>query len=172
MKSKFILASVLLFMSLAAVAQPKFRAITDTTKTVAERYFKNYARLGFDSMAVDMANEYSFEDPTARIIFQGLRINGKEQALENFKKVYTFFNVSLPVNRSYFSGNYGVFEGVYKFSVNAPNNEVMSFELPIVVIIKVENGKVTEHRDYADYQAYLAQSQKEMARIKAKAKGN
>lgn len=172
MKSKLFVALFFLFMSIAAVAQPKFRAITDSTKTVAERYFKNYARLGFDSMAVDMANDYSFEDPTARILFQGLRINGKEQAIENFKKNYTFFNVSIPVTRTYFSGNYGVFEGVYKFSVNVPNNETMSFEIPIVVIIKVENGKVIEHRDFADYQAYIAQNQKEMARIKAKAKGN
>lgn len=57
------------------------------------------------------------------------------------------------------------------YFVYYPKKEVISFELPITIIIKVENGKVVEHRDFADYQAYLSQYQKEMARLRAKASG-
>ena len=158
-----------LFIAVVVIAQPKdFKAITASTKTVAERYFKNYAQLNGDSMAIDIADDVTIDDLTSKLLFNNPRISGKEEAVKNFKRDKIIFNVSVPLSRSFFSGNYGVFEGVYTYSMYTPSKEVVSFALPIVVTIKVENGKVTEHRDYADYQTYLSQMQKEMARIKAK----
>ncbi len=170
MKSRLVILFV--FVSLKLIAQGnQFKELTTSTKIVSERYFEQYAKLGFDSMAMDMSENYNFEDPTAKVIFNGLNIEGKDKAIANFKANYTFFNVSIPTIRRYFSGNYGIFEGTYKFSTYTPKKEVISFELPITIIIKVENGKVVEHRDFADYQAYLSQYQKEMARLRAKASG-
>lgn len=169
MRIKFYLLSLLLIVSIVLIAQPKtFNTITTSTKTVAERYFKNYAQLNGDSMALDIADDVTIDDLTSKLLFNNPRISGKEQAIQNFKREKIIFNVTVPVSRSFFSGNFGVFEGMYCYSMYTPNKEVVSFALPIVITIKVENGKVTEHRDYADYQTYLSQMQREMARIKAK----
>ncbi len=145
-----------------------FTELTNITKLIAERHFNHYAKLDIDSMAMEMADHINVEDPTARIIFQAQKIAGKDKVLESFKKTFTIFNVSIPTSRRYFSGNYGIFEGVYKYSSYTKNKDVISFELPITIIIKVENSKVVERKDFVDYDTFLSQLQMETARIKEK----
>lgn len=158
--SKKILLILLAFVSISAFAQKNtiFNDRTSITKEVASKYFKAYFNLDFDTMKSIMHDSISFNDPTAKYLFGGKKVVGKINVYDNFKKSYaSIIEMKQETIRTIFSSNTGVFELnlVYKFN-NDPD-QIITIEMPLIVILKVENGKVIEHRDYADYNYFMEQ---------------
>ena len=63
-------------------------------------------------------------------------------------------------SRTIFSGNYAIFEGDLDWTVGIGNGKKVSTVMPTITMLKIENGKVTEHRDFADYHPFLVEFRK------------
>tara|TARA_R110002049_G_scaffold297504_1_gene486465 strand:+ start:71 stop:601 length:531 start_codon:yes stop_codon:yes gene_type:complete len=151
---------LLTFVSISAFAQKStiFNDSTSITKEITSKYFNAYFNLDFDTMKSIMHDKISFHDPTAKFLFGGKKVMGKIDVYDNFKKSYAaIIEMKQKTIRTIFSSNTGVFELnlVYKFN-NGPD-QIITIEMPLIVILTVEDGKVIEHRDYADYNYFMEQ---------------
>jgi len=152
------IALILLSTSIYAQKNTQFRDSTAICKEVTSKYFNAYINLDFETMKSIMHDNISFQDPTAKFMFEGIKVEGKINVYENFKKSYSsIIEMKQETIRTIFSSNTGIFEVnfVWKFK-NGPD-QVITINMPLIVILTVENGKVIEHRDYGDYNYFIEQ---------------
>ena len=160
MKKNIFLTLVLglLFVSINSKAQQKFKENTATTKEITTKYFTRYLSLEFESLKELMHQDISFQDPTAKYIFGDTKHLGKKNVYENFKKAYAAILEMKSSNlESFFSSNVGVFKFTITWSYKNRMNKVITVNMPLVVILTIENNKVVKHEDYGDYTKYLKQ---------------
>lgn len=157
---KKILFITLLLLSVSTYAQKSTPFVDSTaiSKEVTSKYFTAYFNLDFDSMQSMMHDNISFEDPTARFVFGGKKIEGKTNVYENFKKSYSsIIEMNQETIRTIFSSNTGIFEINLTWKFKKGPDKVITINMPLIIILTVENGKVIEHRDYGDYNYFIKQ---------------
>jgi len=154
----FLIPFIIFASTTYAQKSVSFADSTAICKKVSNEYFEAYFNLDFDSMLNIMHDSISFQDPTARFVFGGKKIDGKDKVYENFKQSYaSILEMKQDPIRTIFSSNTGIYEInlTWKFK-NSPE-KIISIEMPLIVILTVENGKVIEHRDYGDYHYFIDQ---------------
>ncbi len=128
---------------------------TRATEKIGKQYINAYMALDWDKLETLAHKELSFNDPTAANVWvAGSQMHeGKVAAMQNFRTAYaSIVEMNFDLIREFFSDQYAIFEGSLNWTWKDdagglhPNNG-----MPIVVILKIEEGKVIEHRDYADY---------------------
>lgn len=153
------LTGLLIFLSSHSWAQDvePYNRMTAETEAIAKQYFDAYTSLDWDTVETLVAENYAFDDPTAEHIFGVTRIEGKANAINYFRTGYASISeISFDQQRAFFSSDYAVFEGTLDWTIDTGDgNEVATKAMPFVVVIKVENGKVIEHQDFADYRPYF-----------------
>lgn len=157
---KLIFFCLLFALAPARAEEPSFSELTATSEKIARAYYAYYIQLDFESMAPLLAANASFFDPTAQQIFGAQKTSGKAAVLENFKTAYAnITHMKVHDANAYFSGQYGIFSGQldWSFKSGPEQNLIHIKKMPLTVMIKVENGVVTEHRDYADYRVFTRQ---------------
>lgn len=152
---------VLSNFELQAQGVSKFNEETKTTEQITMDYFQKYLSLNFDELAKLMHQDVSFHDPTANMLMGNELAKSKDSVLAYFKTNYTIYDTHFPITQSFFSGTVGVIQTNLQWKFKGRQGNIFQFEMPLVVVLTVKDGKVIEHRDYGDYRIFIAQMEKQ-----------
>jgi len=157
-KKLLFMALTLVSISIYAQKSTTFNDSTTICKGVTSKYFNAYIDLDFDTMMSFMHDGISFQDPTARFVFGGKKVEGKINVYENFKKSYaSIIEMKQETIRTIFSSNTGIFEINLVWALKNGPDKLITINMPLIVVLTIENGKVIEHRDYGDYNYFIEQ---------------
>lgn len=147
--------------------RPSFADSTAVTRRVAEQYCAQYLAMNIDSLASFMHPEISFEDPTAKYIFEGRRFQGKEEVLRRFRKVNSSITeISAEPNGSIVSSNTALFNMTLRWTFRSQSGSFITIVTPLAIVVTVSGGLVIEHRDYGDYTTFREQYERQNALLK------
>lgn len=122
--------------------------------TIARQYLEAYSALDTDQLAVLYAETAEFNDPTSTQVegIDGPFIwHGRDAILAGIRNwARSIRTLNYDVERVYEASGHVVFVGAVYPEVDGPNG-LVRYRYPIVTIITVQDGLVTEHRDYTDY---------------------
>ncbi|MDT9000750.1 nuclear transport factor 2 family protein [Paucibacter sp. APW11] len=136
---------------------PSFEAQSAATQAVAERYLRAYVAKDWDALGAELAEQGSFHDAAARLVFGELHPRGRKAVLDYFRQVYSVLTThEFKLERAFFSGDYAVFSAVADWSFAPSGQPAVRSKTPIVITLRVQNGQVLEHVDLTDYHPYLA----------------
>jgi len=153
-----ILPALTLATPLAAQSSPAatYLAASDSSQAVGERYLKAYVALDWEAVEGMLAENASFQDPTAELIFGGRLISGRAGMMSFFRQNYAGLEMSFVESRAVYSGHYAIIEGELTWSAPLQDGpRVTSKDGAFVLILRIEGGKVVEHRDYTTYKPYI-----------------
>lgn len=153
------LPALLLAAPLAAQGTPgaRYLAASDSAREIGTRYREAYIALDWETIEGLLSENASFRDPTAELVFGGELVSGREAMMTKFRTGYAGLEMSFVQDRAIFTGHFAIFEG--KLTWSAPTQDggrLVTRDAPFVLVLRVEGGKVVEHRDYADYHPYIA----------------
>lgn len=154
-----------------AIAQtgprPSFADSTAVTRRVAEQYCAQYLAMNIDSLAHFMHPDISFEDPTAKYIFNGGRSKGKEEVLRQFRNANSSITeMSAEPGGSIVSSNTALFDMTLRWTFRSRSDTLITIVTPLTIIVTVSGGLVIEHRDYGDYTTFREQYERQTASLK------
>lgn len=152
-----------IFLSFAALATPAGAASAmdylkqgEDTAKVADAYIDAYIALDWDRLEPMVADNATFQDRTAEMLFTSLQKSGKAEIMKGFRENYAgLTKMIFHKTRTLHSGNYAIYEGDLEWGVKYPAGRIVESTTPFIVILKVEDGKVVEHRDWVDYGPFL-----------------
>ena len=137
--------------------RPRYADQRVETIKVADAYFSAYIARDWDSLEPLLADDASFADPTAELIFGNSPTEGKQAIVTKFRQGYASISeMSFLQDRAVYGGNMALYEGTLSWTLNFRDGNVLKSEMPYVAIIRVEDGKVASHRDYGDYTSFVA----------------
>jgi len=151
--------------AIAGSAQPSFEATAAATRAVAEPYFAAYIARDWATLEPLLAASGTFTDPTAEPVFGQVMNVGKAAVMKNFREGYAAIK-SMRFNRTraFVSGPVAVFEGTLDWTLAlASGHDVVTQGMPFVTTLRVVDGQVVEHRDYADYHPFVEAHRKAKA---------
>lgn len=138
-------------------ADQKYSEATRTTQQIGEKYFAAYIARDWDTIDPLLADNASFRDGTAELVFGGVIQTGKPAVIKLFRDGYASIDyMRFQKLRSYFAGNYAIFEGSLDWALKLDDGRVIKSVMPFSTILRIEKGKIVEHRDYADYAPFIA----------------
>ena len=141
--------------------EQSFKEKSKDTERIARIYFQHYLNTEIKKMGNYLNEESTWFDPTAEKVFGGKLLKGKKSIVENLTKTYqNIKGMSVENVREMFSGRFAMFEVIINYSWTPQKGKTRSYSLPAIFIFKIENGKVIEHRDYADYTVWIDQNKK------------
>lgn len=155
-----LLVLLLSFPATAALAEgnpapTSFAKRTESNQQVADRYVSAYFDKRWDDLSAVSADSLDFQDPTALLVFgPPPERDSKEKVLELFRTGYAPLELKFDQLRAVYSGDHALYEGNLDWVYHLPERDVHSIT-PMVVILRLENGKVVEHRDYVDYRPFI-----------------
>lgn len=134
-----------------------YLATSDQTRQVAQKYFDAYLARDWNAVETLVSDDVSFGDPTAVQLFGPNAHVGKAAAIKSFRETYAgLTHMKATVSRTMFASHYAIFESTLDWSVKLKGGkELRTPAMPFVVIVTVRDGKVVEHRDYADYRGFV-----------------
>ncbi len=151
---------VLAVMAVPSWAQdkPSFGEIGSKTRAVADPYFKAYVARDWDRLEPLLADGGGFADPTASLVFGSVRFDGKAATLKNFREGYAAIrHMAFHPMRSFVSGEHAVYEGTLDWTLELKGGkQAVTQGMPFITVLRVVDGQVLEHRDFADYTPFLA----------------
>lgn len=122
----------------------------------ANAYLDAYAKLDTAALAHLYAEDAVFNDPTSATVpgIGGPFVwRGRSEILAHLREwAKTTKSLNYDVDRRYEASNHVVFVGAVKPLVKTAKGDVQH-RYPIVTIITITNGRVSEHRDYTNYAA-------------------
>lgn len=150
----------------AAQAPEPLAATSAATARVAEGYFEAYIARDWDRLAPLLAEGGGFADPTAEPLFGKVEVTGKRATIDFFRTNYAAIrHMQFNRKRAFFSGRHAVFEGTLDWTLDiGGGKEAITLDMPFVTILRIEDGLVVEHRDFADYQPFVAAQRRAMGR--------
>lgn len=139
-----------------AESKPGYTQQSTETAPVAEAYIGAYIALDWNRLEPLLADNATVHDPTAELLFKTEKKDGKPAVMKGFREGYAgVTKMEFHRTRTLYSGNFAIFEGDLEWGVKFPAGRIVESRTPFVVILRVENGKVVEHRDYVDYAPFL-----------------
>lgn len=153
----WLLTAALLIGLPAAAQAPSLAELSAATQRVAEPYFAAYIARDWDKLAPLLGDDGGFSDPTAEPVFGKVESRGKAQVLRNFRENYAAIgSMQFHATRTLVSGRHAVFEGRLDWTLGlAGGREAVTEGMPFLTILKVEDGKVVDHQDFADDAPFL-----------------
>lgn len=144
-------------MQVAAQSDPSFEQAVDATRGVATPYFEAYIARDWDRLAPLLSDAGGFTDPTAAFVFGPVKHEGKDATMKNFREGYAAIkHMAFHQTRVFVSGEHAVFEGTLDWTLElSDGKQAVTRAMPFMTILRVVDGKVIEHRDYADYAPFL-----------------
>ncbi|MBP6014738.1 MAG: nuclear transport factor 2 family protein [Alphaproteobacteria bacterium] len=153
---KFMQA-LILFLSLA-VAHAEAPQPYGNAAVIAQAnaYLAAYAKLDINALERLYTEDAVFNDPTSTNVpgIGGPFVwKGRAEILAHLREwAKTTKSLNYDVERRYEASNHVVFVGAVKPLVKTAKGDVQ-YRYPIVTIITIANGRVSEHRDYTNYAA-------------------
>lgn len=141
----------------SAQERPSFDDTSVATQAVGQAYFDAYIARDWDALEPLLADNGSFLDGTAELVFGGALADGKPAMMTLFREGYEgITRMSLRPLRSIHAGHYSIFEGELDWAMMLSADREVASVMPFITILRIENGQVVEHRDYADYAPFIA----------------
>jgi len=141
---------------LLAQERPSFEDTSAATEAVGQAYFDAYIARDWDALEPLLAETGSFRDATAELVFGGALADGKPAMMTLFREGYAgITQMELRPLRAFHSGHYSIFEGELSWTLQLDENREVSSVMPFITILRIEDGQVVSHRDYADYAPFL-----------------
>ena len=160
LKTCFIVALIFVIKT-SAQEKISFEDASLKTEEIGVKYINAYFSMDWDKLELMLADCSTFADPTAAYVFGGIIRNGKQEMMKNFRENYTSIELmKFKKARSFFSGDYAIFEGDLDWTIVLQGNKRVRSIMPIITMLKVQNNKIIEHRDYADYHPFLKEYKK------------
>lgn len=135
---------------------PDYAAVSAATATVGSRYFAAYIEKRWDDLEALLADEARFSDPTATLVFGPVDHRGKAAMMKVFRENYGAISMRFSEARRIASADHMVFEGELSWTLRLPKRDIETRNMPLVTIIRIADGKVVEHQDFADYHPFVA----------------
>lgn len=152
------LGMVLAATSIGAQDRPSFRQVSAETRLVADPYFAAYIARDWDRLEPYLAEEGGFSDPTATLVFGVVKFDGKAATMKNFREGYAAItHMAFHPMRAFVSGEYAIYEGTLDWTLDlGDGKQAVTDGMPFMTVLRVVQGRVQEHRDFADYTPFLA----------------
>ncbi|MEN7538551.1 nuclear transport factor 2 family protein [Aurantiacibacter flavus] len=149
----------------AEEAPPRdYTAVSAATAPVAEAYFQAYTSRDWDALEGLLADNATFRDPTATLVFGGVESVGREAMMERFRLGYAgITHMEFTPFRQIVSGDVALAEGALHWGLDLGEGHTVDSVTPMVIVLTLADGKVVEHRDYVDYAPFLAAVRKARA---------
>jgi ketosteroid isomerase-like protein len=142
---------------LLAQERPDYTAVSAETQSVGEAYFDAYIARDWGRLEPLLADNASFLDPTADLVFGGAQVDGKAAMMTFFREGYAgITRMSVSPVRAIHSGHYAIFETELDWAMMMSATQEVASVMPFVVVLRIEDGRVVSHRDYADYAPFIA----------------
>lgn len=152
-----LLALLAFAVPASAATENRYTAETAATAPIADAYAAAYVALDWDRLEPLLADDASFLDPTATLVFGSVGTQGKVAVMKNFRSAYASLRkMSLTKRQVIHSGHFALYIGDLTWTVDMGDGRDVSSVTPIVIVIEVKDGKVVSHRDYVDYAPFLA----------------
>jgi len=124
---------------------------------IADKYIIEYQKFDVDKMVNYYADDVVFIDPTSEIYGENnFHMQGKKNIVDKFTsliKSYGQFTLKYNIKQKFETAGYVVYQGVLKSST-VNGDSTYSGCGAITTILTFKAGKITEHRDYFDYNGY------------------
>lgn len=154
--SAWILAAGVAVTGIAAAQTTPYREASARTKEVGERYFAAYIAKDWSTVGALLAENGSFADRTAELVFGSTLQQGRAATLAFFEKGYAGVQMRYRSSRAIHTGHYALYEGSLDWTLKLDDGRTITTEgMPFIVTLRVEGGRVVEHRDYADYHPFV-----------------
>lgn len=140
-----------------AAPEPTYAEATAATAPVADAYFAAYIARDWDALEPLLADDGSFQDPTATRVFGSVAAEGRAAVMERFRKGYVgITHMQFATTRRMMSGDVAIYEGALDWGLALQGGAMVQSVTPMVIVLTVRNGKIASHRDYVDYAPFLA----------------
>ena len=141
----------------AQEAPPRdYGEVTAANTPLAAAYIAAYTSRDWDALEPLLAEQASFRDPTATLVFGGVESQGRAAIMERFRVGYAgITHMEFTPFRQIVSGDVAVAEGALHWGLDLGEGKAVDSVTPMVIVLTLQDGKVIEHRDYVDYAPFL-----------------
>lgn len=141
-----------------------FAKENQSLESIGKNYLKFYSSYNIKELDKLYADDAEFTDPIS-VVYQPnspITVKGKMNILEFLKSASQMFkSFKYDIQEHFISGDYAVYMGHTIFEMYGKDlgikEESVRFKTKIVTILKIVNGKIQTHTDYADYTTFLKQ---------------
>jgi len=127
----------------------------------AEAYLDAYARREVAELSALLRERATFHDPTAIVVGGGQIHSGRSEIAERLSQSFAeTSDYRFAPSSRFFFGDHALFAGTSSYSVpGAPpgsDGDAVRFEVPLVVVLRIQDGLVVRHTEYAGHEDHLA----------------
>lgn len=121
-------------------------------RAVAQRYLERYAAQDLDALAPLLADDAVFQDSI-------MHLSGRDQIVAGLGQVFESLTIDgYEAHRWIESGPRLVSaDGIARFRQKIQGKGELRFEIPMVVVLDISDGRIVRHLDLVDVPAYRAQ---------------
>ena len=154
---------------ISAAAIARYQSASLSAQETGEAYFAAYLKKEWDTVESLLADHASFRDVTAELLFDSVSHEGKEAVMTIFREGFArITDMRFHETRTLYSGHYALFEGALDWTVVIEDGRApLSMTMAIMTMLKVGDGLVVEHRDFADYTPFIAAERASRERAEA-----
>lgn len=159
---RIMLAGAVLAFAIPAAAQdtPDYAQVSAETAPVTDAYVAAYTGRDWDVLEGLLAEDARFTDTTATLLFGPILSEGRESIMQRFRVGYAgITHMEFTYGTRIVAGENGIYEGALHWGFDLGNGTIVDSVTPMVIVLTVVDGKVTEHRDYLDYAPFLTAMQ-------------
>ncbi|MCB1589699.1 MAG: nuclear transport factor 2 family protein [Xanthomonadales bacterium] len=152
-----LFAGLFCLLTSATAAPASYADRSQASLQVAQTYFDAYIARDWDRLAEHLAADGQFSDPTAQAVFGQVGAQGKEALLAYFRTNYAgITQMSFKPLRVVSASDHVIFEGTLDWDLRLPNGTVVpTRKMPFLTILRLQDGQVVDHQDYADYGPFV-----------------
>ena len=136
--------------------QPSYDDVSEATGVVTDAYFAAYISLDWDTLETLLAEDASFEDTTATLVFGPVLSEGRTAMMQRYRIGYAAItHMEFVTDSRMVSGPNGVYQGALHWGLDLGGGLEVDSVTPMVIVLTVEDGKIVRHEDYLDYAPFL-----------------
>ncbi len=129
---------------------------------ISNDYLMAYADSDFDAMEGMLAENATFQDPTASAIGSGKQHKGAAVIVAQMRSAFaSISNFTIDVKERFYFQNHAVFAAECGYSLAGRmfgvDQERVRFTHPLILVLEVKDEEVVSHLDYADYDTFAEQ---------------
>jgi ketosteroid isomerase-like protein len=137
--------------------EKQYQSSSSDARAIGEPYFNAYLERDWDKFESILHTDAIWSDPTAEQLFGVERVSGKDLVISHLRSSFAgITHMRAHINRKVFTSNFAIFEADLDWGVRLRNGKTVEVKAaPFVVVLRIKDGKVIEHTDYADYAGFI-----------------
>lgn len=161
----------ILLLSISVSAQD---TIAQTPDMVAKAYLKAFYDLNYKELRTYYTDESYWYDPSTKLIVPNVTKSvGADKIIVDLTNGFNgVFDASYDIEKMFASGPYVSVWGTYSYKIEAKYfqglagyDDVFEFAIPMCTNLVIQDGKVLEHLEHADWMDWAKQAQTQAAKL-------